>query len=348
MKTSVLSASLRSSLRASLHSSIGKRRTHHLMQAAIAGVLIAAAGAQSAYAAPEKVVVYQAFQSIQYLPLYVGINKGLFAKNGLDVQKVTAGSGAAGVAAVIGGHADFSLQDPMTAVLANLKGASLVNVAGVVAGVPVWILVPKDSTLKTPADLAGKSVATGLNPTTSTYLLQRLIKQENIANVSLNTVQLGTELAPVTAGRSVAATLYEPQVDQGLAAGFKILYGFPKAYPGGYAFSTMDTLASTIKNKPQMVAAFVKGVAEAEALIQKSPETAKAVAEAEFPTLSKEVVDNAVQRLIDQKIYAETPSISEAAFKNALELQQDVGNIKPGSVTYAAAVDNSFAEAAAK
>eukprot|EP01036_Dinobryon_divergens_P017500 gene17500-23771_t len=38
----------------------------------------------------------------------------------------TSRGGAQGVAAVIGGHADFSLQDPMTAVLANLKGASLV------------------------------------------------------------------------------------------------------------------------------------------------------------------------------------------------------------------------------
>ncbi|GAB7524953.1 ABC transporter substrate-binding protein [Paraburkholderia sp. 2C] len=298
-------------------------------------------------APPEKVVVYQAFQSIQYLPLYVAIDKGLFAKHGLDVQKVTAGSGAAGVAAVIGGHADFSLQDPMTASLANLKGASLVNVANVVAGVPVWVIAPANSPLKTQADLAGKNISTALPPTTSTYLLQRLIKQENINDVKLNTVQIGTELSPVSAGRADAATLYEPQVDEGLAAGYKIVYAFPKAYPGGYAFSTLDTLASTIKDKPQMVTAFVKAIADAEALIQSSPDTAKEVARAEFPTLSQTVVDNAVGRLIAQKIYAPTPEISEQAFRNALDLQEYIGNIKPGSVTYASAVDNSFAKAAA-
>jgi NitT/TauT family transport system substrate-binding protein len=305
-------------------------------------------GLQAAHAAPpEKVVVYQAFQSIQYLPLYVAIDKGIFAKHGLDVQKVTAANGAAGVAAVIGGHADFSLQDPMTAILANLKGATLVNVANVVAGVPVWVIAPGDSPLKSASDLAGKNVATALPPTTSTYLLQRLIKQQNIGDVKLNTVQIGTELSPVTAGRSDAAALYEPQADEGLASGYKILYAFPKAYPGGYAFSTLDTLTSTVKEKPQMVAAFVKAIGEAEALIQSSPETAKAVAETEFPTLSKAVVDNAVARLIAQKIYAPTPEISEQAFRNALDLQEYIGNIKPGSVTYASAVDNSFAKAAA-
>lgn len=53
-------------------------------------------------------------------------------------------------------------------------------------------------------------------------------------------------------------------------------------------------------------------------------------------------------RLIDQNIYAPTPEISEQAFRNALDLQESIGNIKPGSVSYASAVDNSFAAAAAK
>ena len=125
-------------------------------------------------------------------------------------------------------------------------------------------------------------------------------------------MQIGTELAPVAAGRAAAAALYEPQVDQGIASGYKIIYAFPKAYPGGYAFSTMDTLASTIKSKPAMVAAFVKSIAQAEALIQQSPDTAKAVAVAEFPTLDKKIVESAVDRLTTQKIYAPTPEISRA------------------------------------
>jgi NitT/TauT family transport system substrate-binding protein len=282
------------------------------------------------------------------LPLYVAMDKGFFAQNGLDVQKVTAGSGASGVAAVIGGHADFSLQDPMTAVLANLKGATVVNVANIVAGVPVWIVTPPNSGVKSEADLAGKTVSVALPPSTSTYLLQRLIKAEKLANVNVNTVQIGTELAPVTAGRAVAAALYEPQVDQGIASGYKVVYAFPKAYTGGYTFSSMDTLASTIKSRPAMVAAFVKSIAQAEALIQQSPASAKAVAVSEFPTLDKSVVESAVQRMIDQKIYAATPDISEQAFRNALDLQEYIGNIKPGSVTYNNAVDDSFAKAASK
>lgn len=324
------------------------KKTHALSSRIAAACVVASGiGATGAHAA-EPVVVYQAFQSIQYLPLYVAIDKGIFAKNGLAVQKVTAGSGAAGVAAVIGGHADFSLQDPMTAMLANLKGASLVNVANVVAGVPVWVIAPKDSKVQSVGDLAGKSVATALPPSTSTYLLQQLISAKKLANVTMNTVQIGTELAPVTAGRSAAAALYMPQAETGLAQGYRVVYAFPKAYPGGYAFSTIDTLSSTVKNKPKMVAAFVKSIGEAEALIQQSHDTAKAVARTEFPSLDPKIVDSATQRLIDQKIYAAKPDISEQAFSNALDLQESIGNIKPGTITYANGVDNTFAAAASK
>ncbi len=324
------------------------KNPHALLNRIAAACLVASGlGATSAQAA-EPVVIYQAFQSIQYLPLYVAIDKGIFEKNGLAVQKVTASSGAAGVAAVIGGHADFSLQDPMTAMLANLKGASLVNVANVVAGVPVWVIAPKDAKIKGVGDLAGKSVSTALPPSTSTYLLQRLINEQRLTDVKMNTVQIGTELAPVTAGRSEAAAVYMPQAETGLSQGYNIVYAFPRAYPGGYAFSTIDTLASTVKTKPKMVAAFVKSIGEAEALIQQSADTAKSVARTEFPSLDPKIVDSAVQRLIDQKIYAPTPNISEQAFRNALDLQESIGNIKPGAITYANGVDNTFAAAVSK
>lgn len=293
-------------------------------------------------AAPQRVVIYQAFQSLLYLPLYVGLDKGLFAAQGLRVVKVTANSGAAGVAAVIGGNATFSLQDPMTAVLANLKGAGLVNVALVVNGAPVWLVTPGNSPVKTVADLQKKTIATAIPPSTSTYLLERLLKQQTIA-ANLDTVQIGTEPAPMMAGRADAAALYEPQLDESLAAGNRVLYSFTSHYPGGYAFSTIDVLRTTVKSKPALVQDFISGLAAAERLMHSSPETALAVAYQEFPTLPKPVIKAAVARMVGEDVYPAATAISPQAFANALALQVFIGNIKPGQVSYAAAVDASFA-----
>lgn len=299
--------------------------------------------AGTARAAPQKVVIYQAFQSLLYLPLYVGIDEGIFAKHGLAIDKVTAGSGAAAVAAVIGGNAAFSLQDPMTAILANLKGATMTNVALVVNGAPVWIVVPKGSKVKSVAGLAGKPVATAIPPSTSTYLLQRLLKRDKVA-VTMNTVQIGTELAPMMAGRAAAAAVYEPQLDEGIASGDRILYAFTRNYPGGYAFSCIDMLKSTGIKNPAMVKAFVAALGEAEHLMHASPKLPLAVAEKEFPSLPKPVLQAAVARMVKENVYPKGPAITPEAFKNALALQVFIGNIKPGQVAYKDAVEPGFAK----
>ena len=292
--------------------------------------------------ANQPAVIYEAFHSIQYLPLYVGIDQGILAKHGVDLKLMTAGSGAQAVAAVIGGHADFSLQDPMTAVLAHIKGAPITNIGLVVAGVPVWIIAPPSANLHSEADLKGKTVSTAMPPSTTTYLLQQLIKDKGIQGVNLSTVQLGTELSPLGVGRAQAATVYEPQVDQGIASGYKIVYSFNDKYQGEFAFSAIDALQSTIKSKPEMVKNFIEGLAEAEKVIHNSPDIARQVAIKEFPTLDAKVVTNAVDRLAKNNIYAVDPYISEGAFNNAINVQQYIGNIKPGQVTYTDVVHNIY------
>ena len=302
--------------------------------------------AHPAKAQTQNVTVYQSFQGVQYLPLYVAIDQGIFQKNGLNVRKVTAGGGALAVAAVIGGHADFSMQDPMTAVLADQKGASVISVAMVVSGVPVWILASPHSSVKDLSDLSGKTISAALVPSTGTYLLERLLKQKNMTSTSVDMVQIGSEIASVAADRAAAAIITEPQVDEGISSGYKAVYSFASQYSGGYAFSVMDTLASTIKNKPKMVQAYVTSLNQADALIHQSPATAQTVAEKEFPSLPKSVVDNAVNRLIAEHIYPTSTDISPASFQNALAVQEYIGNVKPGSVTYGQSVNDTFAKTA--
>ena len=311
---------------------------------------LAALAALSALAAPagaqqktEQVTVAQAFQSVQYLPLYVGIDKGFFKKHGLDVTKTTAGGGANGVASVISGSATFSLQDPMTAILANLKGAKLKNVAAVVNGVPVWIIVKNDSPIKSVADLAGKTVTTAIAPSTSTYLLRDLLEKKHVKATEQD-VLLGTEIAPLLAGKADAAAVYEPYLEQAIAQGCHILYQFSSNAPGGYAFSAIDVLESTIQSKPAVVQAFVEGLDEAIHYMNADEAGATEVAVSEFPSLPADLVRAATKRLFRENVYPKSALITEAAFTNALQLQIGIGNIKPNAVGYADAINPAFAQ----
>jgi NitT/TauT family transport system substrate-binding protein len=312
---------------------------------AVASAAVLSAPVAAQQPKTEAVTVAQAFQSVQYLPLYVGIDKGFFKKHGLDVTKTTAGGGANGVASVIQGSATFSLQDPMTAVLANLKGAKLHNVASVVNGVPVWIVVKNDAPIKSIADLAGKTIATAIPPSTSTYLLRDILNKQHVKATEQD-VLIGTEIAPLIAGKVDAAAVYEPYVEQALAQGCRVLYEYAKAVPGGYAFSTIDATDETIQNKPHVVQAFVDGLEEAIRYMRADQAGATEVAVTEFPQLAPDIVRASVKRMFHDDVYPKSAMIEPAAFANALALQVAIGNIKPDAVTYAAAIDPQFARKA--
>ncbi|TDE39226.1 ABC transporter substrate-binding protein [Actinomadura sp. 6K520] len=91
--------------------------------------------------------------------------KGVFEKNGLQVELVKAGGGAAGLAAVQGKSADLAFTNPFSTMLAMNSGIDLRWVA-TAYGTPKKgetpsnaVLVKEDSPIKNGKDLHGKTVA---------------------------------------------------------------------------------------------------------------------------------------------------------------------------------------------
>lgn len=317
------------------------------LMAGLAGCGTAAASQSSSTSASASsltpVVIDQAFQSLLYLPLYVAIDKGFFTQHGLSVKKVTAGSGSNGVSAVISGSAQFSLQDPMIAVLADIKGANVRPVAAVINGVPTWV-VGKSAATGISA-LRGQTISTAIPPSTGTYLVERLLKENHIT-AHLRFVKLGTELSPVLAGQASAATLAEPTVEQALSSGYHVEYSFAKQYAGDYAYSSIDANESFIKSHPQTVQRFVDGIQQAEQYMTKHPRGTIKVAEKEFPGLSQATVAKAVTHMVHSNVYASNALITQSAYDHAIALQKYLGKIKTNQAPYASEVVRTFAEKA--
>ena len=263
------------------------------------------------------------------------------AKHGLNVAKLTAGGSANSVATVISKSATFSVQDPMTAVLAAQRGAGVKLVSSVVDGVPVWLVVKKDSPIKTIADLAGKQIVTGTPPSTSTYLLQDLLARKGI-KANLTYVTSNTVIGPMLAGQDDAATLYEPDVEQAVAQCCRILYEFSAPVMGGYAFSSLDTLQETIAKRPDLVRNFVAAMQDAIRFIRTDPAGVNDVALQEFPSLPPDEVRAAVKRIMREKVYPTSALITPASYDNAQKLPLSLGTIKT-PMPYADIVDASFA-----
>jgi NitT/TauT family transport system substrate-binding protein len=290
------------------------------------GIAVTVAAVAPASAEMRKATISQAFQSLLYLPLYVGMDEGFFEKQGLDLTKESAGSGSVALSAVISKSAQFSLHGPEWTAIAASKGAPVNTIANVVNGAAVWIAATPDFKFTSVKDLKGEKIVTGTMPTTSTSLFIKLLKENGMdANKDVQMIQvpLGTEPGPFVAGQAKVAVMYEPGLDQVVAKGMKVVVGFPQLY-GAYAFSTITARVDVDADLAQRL---TNGLEMAVRFMHKNTARTVEIAQKQFPTLEPAVVEAAVKRMLADNVYPTSVDITSDALKIALETQIALGNL---------------------
>ena len=302
-------------------------RSKSLMFAGAIAVLPVGSAVPAAAAVKTHAVVSQAFQSLLYLPLYVAMDGGFFEKEGLEVDKETAGTPPSALSAVISGSADFSLHGPEWTAIAASKGAKVDVIAAVVNGAAVWIAATPDFSYKGVGSLKGQKIVAGMMPTTSTSLFINLLKQNGLdakSDVDQINVPIGTEPGPFLAGQAKVAVMYEPGLDQAVSHGMKVVYSFPKAF-GPYAFSSISAKSDVDPDKAQKL---VSGLQAALAYMQADAPGAISIAKKEFPKLDPAVVEAAVKRMLAENVYPKTVETTPDALRTAMQTQINLGNLK--------------------
>lgn len=299
-----------------------------LRSTAAATVAALALGAPAKAQTPPMVhaTITQAFQSMLYLPFYVALDHGFFAQQGVEVDKETAGTPPSALSAVISGSADFSIHGPEWTAIAASKGAKVDIIANLVNGAAVWIAAAPDFKYDGVASLKGLRVVTGSMPTTSTSLFMKLAKEAGLnanTDMDLIPVQIGSEPGPFLAGQAKVAVMYEPGLDQAVAHGMKVVFGFPKAY-GPYAFSSLSARAGVDPDKAQRV---VNALELAIRFMHADQAGTLAVAHKEFPNLDPAVVDAAVERMLAENVYPTSVQTTPEALTIAMQTQIALGNL---------------------
>ena len=296
------------------------------MRVASAAALIAILLTAPALADNKKVTLSQAFQSMQYLPLYVAIDEGFFTAQGIDLIKETAGAPTVALSAVISGSAQFSIHGPEWTAIAASKGAPVNIISNVVNGAAVWIATSPDFKFDSIKDVKGQKVITGLMPTTSTSLFMKLLKENGMdakSDVEMIQVAIGTEPGPFVAKQADIAVMYEPGLDQAVAKGMKVVLGFPKFY-GAYAFSAVTARSDVDPDTAQRV---VNAMEMAMRFMAANEAKTVEIAKKEFPNLDPAVVEAAVKRMLADGVYPPSVDITADALKVSMDTQIALGNL---------------------
>src|SRR6185312_12572752 len=159
-------------------------------------VMLSAGGAQAA----DTIKIGKAVQDVwHYTPADVGIEQGLFAKQGLDVEISILSGGAKLQQALLSGSIDIGLGGSQAMAL-SVKGSPVIAVASL-AGPPAGfsILVVPDSPIKSVADLKGKSIGFASNGSLLDWMQQRLSIQQGWGQHGMKGVAAGGEAASTAA-----------------------------------------------------------------------------------------------------------------------------------------------------
>ena len=162
------------------------------------------------------------------VPFYIAQEQEYFKKQGLNVELVPASSAAERDQLMITQQIDGELNDLVSTVLFNKDKPNIKIVRTARIAFPnapeYWILVPKDSPIKTPQDLKGKEIAVSQN-TVIEYVTDRLLELEGLAPADIKTTNvpsIPTRLQLLSQNQVAAATLPDPLASLAILQGARV------------------------------------------------------------------------------------------------------------------------------
>jgi ABC-type nitrate/sulfonate/bicarbonate transport system substrate-binding protein len=282
----------------------GSKRTSHY-----SGVLLIAAvaliGAGAARGADQIHVGKAQGAAWTFLPVDIGIEQGLFANQGLDIDSADLGGDAKVQQALAAGSIDFGLgSGPGMAFAA--KGSPAIGVAAY-AGPPrnISAIVLADSPIKKIADLKGKLIAVSTVGSLSDWLAKQMAIQEGWGQDGIRTVALGAIATSVAAlkARQVDAVVLSTE------AGFALeerkearMLTAMDRYAPHFITHVVFAQKSLVAGNAPLVERFLKGFFAAIAFMKSHRDETSALAERvlhQSPTVVREDYDFEIGMLID-------------------------------------------------
>lgn len=247
-----------------------------LLKAAAAGTALGTLGAPAIVRAQGVKIRIGFWPVAAGLPFFAAVEKGYFKEGGLDVEPLKFAGAQQVMEAMLAGRSDGSSNGTGSANLAigEIAQPGLFKIFATNPSNAKYVLdefiVPKDSPVKTMADLKGKKVASGPGIQNVT-LAKTMLERAGASGVTVSELPIGQHVASLVAGQVDACYTLEPTGTVGrlngttrvLEAGVvaKYILGDPMApWHGGSASLTTEFIKKNPELAKKYIAAYTKGI----------------------------------------------------------------------------------------
>ena len=233
------------------------------------------------------------------IPVTIGVEQGLFAEAGLNVEKNCFESGADSVQALIGGSLDVNFGSYEHVLRQRANGLDVKAYGNFNNRIGYYLLVKSDSSINSVADLKGKTLGVTKTGSLSDSGLRMILEQENInpeRDVEIVSAGSGaTMLAALESGKVEAGMITEPNVSQMIDSGsYRLLVDPTFDYVGLVAMAKADWVE---KNKDAMKT-FLSVLKSIRDRIEAEPRWAAELVIDDYTDVSIDILEQALARWV--------------------------------------------------
>jgi len=306
---------------------------------ALLALAIAACGGGGAPATATSKVRVAVLPILDALPMYVAQEQGLFEKNGIQVELISAGSAPKRDEMINAEQADAMINEIVSTLFYN-KNQTQVQIVRfartAMPGSPMFrLLVSGKSGI---ADVSGlKGVEIGISQgTVIEYLTDRMLQSEGFTPDEIKNIavpDIGQRMALLASGELKAATLPDPLAFLAMQQGAQVVLDDSK-YPG-FAHSTYAFRKKFIDQNPETVRKFLAAIEEAVALINQDPQKWSNL------LVEQKAVPEALAGTFQIPTFVTASNPTEEQWNDVMSWAQDKGLISK-DVSFADSVNSSF------
>lgn len=212
-------------------------------------------------------------------PVYLGVEKGFFAEQGLALELQPSTVGGAPVPGVVSGAYDFAFNTMTSTMVARDKG---LDVRYVTNGATATgdsskgfgaVVVPNNSDIKSPKDLAGRKVSVNALSNIGDTTIRHATEADggNGTDIKFVEVPFSEALAALTNGQVDAAWILEPFLTQALKSGNRVVTYNYEAMDPDLDIAGFIASGELIKNKPDLVEKFASAMNKSLEYAQENP-----------------------------------------------------------------------------
>ncbi len=313
-----------------------------------------AASGEQTQAETVDITLNEVAHSIFYAPMYVAIEEGYFAEEGINLELVCGFGADKTMTAVISGEADIGFMGSEASIYTYNEGANdyVVNFAQLTQRAGNFLVAREEMTDFAWEDLKGTTVLGGRKGGMPEMVFEYILKENGIdpeTDLEINqNIDFGSTAAAFSEGQGDFTVEFEP--------GATTLESEDKGYvvaslgeDSGYVpYTAFSAKKSYIEENPDVIQGFTNALQKGMDYVQShTPEEIAAVIEPQFPETDLETITTIVTRYYDQDTWKENLIFEESSFDLLQDILESAGELSERAL-YEDLVTCEFAEVAAE